>query len=73
MATSGDTGSAVAQGFYKMPGIYVVLLYPGGKVSKLQEKQITTIGGNVTALEVDGTFDDCQMLVKQAFLDELFS
>jgi len=70
VATSGDTGSAVAQGFYKMPGIYVVLLYPGGKVSQLQEKQITTIGGNVTALEVDGTFDDCQMLVKQAFLDE---
>ncbi len=70
VATSGDTGSAVAQGFYKIPGIYVVLLYPGGKVSKLQEKQITTIGGNVTALEVDGTFDDCQMLVKQAFLDE---
>ena len=70
VATSGDTGSAVAQGFYKMPGIYVVLLYPGGKVSKLQEKQITTIGGNVTALEIDGTFDDCQMLVKQAFLDE---
>jgi threonine synthase len=70
VATSGDTGSAVAQGFYNMPGIYVVLLYPGGKVSKLQEKQITTIGGNVTALEVDGTFDDCQMLVKQAFLDE---
>ncbi len=70
VATSGDTGSAVAQGFFKIPGIYVVLLYPGGKVSKLQEKQITTIGGNVTALEVDGTFDDCQMLVKQAFLDE---
>lgn len=70
VATSGDTGSAVAQGFYKIPGVYVVLLYPGGKVSELQEKQITTIGGNVTALEVDGTFDDCQMLVKQAFLDE---
>ena len=70
VATSGDTGSAVAQGFYKIPGIYVVLLYPGGNVSKLQEKQITTIGGNITALEVDGTFDDCQMLVKQAFLDE---
>lgn len=70
VATSGDTGSAVAHGFYKIPGVYVVLLYPSGKVSELQEKQITTIGGNVTALEVDGTFDDCQMLVKQAFLDE---
>lgn len=70
VATSGDTGSAVAQGFHNVPGIYVVLLYPSGKVSTLQEKQLTTIGGNITALEVSGTFDDCQMLVKQAFLDD---
>lgn len=69
-ATSGDTGSAVAHGFLNVPGVYVVLLYPSGKISGLQEKQITTLGGNVTALEVEGTFDDCQMLVKQAFLDE---
>jgi len=70
VATSGDTGSAVANGFYNVPGVYIVLLYPSGKVSDLQEKQITTLAGNVTALEVDGTFDDCQMMVKQAFLDE---
>src|SRR5690606_6397507 len=69
-ATSGDTGSAVAQGFYNSAGISVILLYPSGKVSLIQEKQLTTIGGNITALEVDGTFDDCQRLVKQAFLDK---
>lgn len=70
VATSGDTGGAVAAGFYQTPGIRVVILYPSGKVSALQEKQLTTLGHNVTALEVDGTFDDCQALVKQAFLDE---
>ena len=70
VATSGDTGSAVAQGFYNMPGINVVILYPSGKVSDLQEKQLTTLGGNITALEVNGTFDDCQKMVKDAFLDE---
>ncbi|GJM27660.1 MAG: threonine synthase [Cyclobacteriaceae bacterium] len=70
VATSGDTGSAVAQGFYQVPGIDVVILYPSGKVSEIQEKQLTTIGGNVTALEIDGNFDDCQRLVKSAFLDQ---
>ncbi len=70
VATSGDTGGAVAAGFYQTPGIEVVILYPSGKVSPLQEKQLTTLGHNVRALEVDGTFDDCQALVKQAFLDE---
>ena len=70
VATSGDTGGAVASGFYKTPGIEVVILYPSGKVSHLQEKQLTTLGHNITALEVDGTFDDCQALVKQAFLDQ---
>jgi threonine synthase len=70
VATSGDTGGAVAQGFYHTPGISVTILYPRGKVSDIQEKQLTTLGGNVTALEIDGTFDDCQRLVKQAFLDE---
>lgn len=70
VATSGDTGGAVAQGFYNTPGISVTILYPTGKVSDIQEKQLTTLGGNVTALEIDGTFDDCQRLVKQAFLDE---
>ncbi|MGB3850711.1 MAG: threonine synthase [Tunicatimonas sp.] len=69
VATSGDTGGAVAQGFLGVPGIRVTLLYPKGQVSILQEKQLTTVGHNVTALEVDGTFDDCQRLVKQAFLD----
>lgn len=69
VATSGDTGSAVAQGFLGVPGIEVVLLYPKGKVSVIQEKQLTTIGGNVRALEVEGSFDDCQRLVKAAFLD----
>ena len=70
VATSGDTGSAVAQGFYQVPGIDVVILYPSGKVSEIQEKQLTTIGGNVTALEIKGNFDDCQRLVKTAFLDQ---
>jgi threonine synthase len=69
VATSGDTGGAVAQGFYKIPGISVTILYPSGKVSDIQEKQLTTLGYNVTALEVTGTFDDCQRLVKEAFLD----
>jgi len=69
VATSGDTGSAVANGFYGVPGINVCLLYPSGKVSRLQEQQMTTLGGNVTALEVEGTFDDCQRLVKEAFSD----
>ncbi len=70
VATSGDTGSAVAQGFLGMPGIKVTILYPSGKVSDIQEKQLTTLGQNITALEVDGTFDDCQRLVKEAFLDK---
>ncbi len=69
VATSGDTGGAVAAGFYQTPGIRVVILYPSGKVSPLQEKQLTTLGHNITALEVQGTFDDCQALVKKAFLD----
>ena len=70
VATSGDTGGAVASGFYKTPGIKVTILYPGGKVSELQEKQLTTLGHNIHALEVNGSFDDCQALVKRAFLDE---
>jgi threonine synthase len=69
VATSGDTGGAVAQGFYRIPGISVTILYPSGKVSDIQEKQLTTLGENITALEIDGTFDDCQRLVKEAFLD----
>ncbi len=69
VATSGDTGSAVAHGFLGVPGIKVVILYPSGKVSPLQEKQLTTLGQNITALEVEGSFDDCQALVKQAFAD----
>jgi len=70
VATSGDTGGAVAAGFYDTPGINVVILYPKGKVSELQEKQLTTLGKNISAIEVNGTFDDCQTLVKQAFLDK---
>lgn len=70
VATSGDTGGAVARGFYKVPGIKVVILYPSGKVSDVQERQLTTLGENITALEVDGTFDDCQAMVKEAFLDQ---
>lgn len=70
VATSGDTGSAVAQGFFGTPGVKVTILYPSGKVSDVQEKQLTTLGNNITALEVEGTFDDCQRLVKEAFLDK---
>jgi len=70
VATSGDTGGAVAAGFYDTPGIKVIILYPSGKVSDLQEKQLTTFGKNVTAIELQGSFDDCQHLVKQAFLDK---
>lgn len=69
VATSGDTGSAVANGFFDVPGIRVFVLYPKGKVSRIQECQFTTLGKNITALEVDGTFDDCQALVKAAFMD----
>jgi threonine synthase len=68
-ATSGDTGSAVARAFYGRDNIEVVILYPSGRVSPLQEKQLTTLGGNVTALEVRGSFDDCQRMVKEAFVD----
>ena len=70
VATSGDTGSAVANGFLGVPGIHVYVLYPKGKVSPIQECQFTTLGQNITALEVDGVFDDCQALVKSAFMDE---
>ncbi len=69
VATSGDTGGAVASAFLDVPGTRVIILYPKGKVSGLQEKQLTALGGNITALEIDGTFDDCQNLVKSAFLD----
>ena len=70
VATSGDTGGAVAHGFYNVPGVEVVILYPSGKVSSVQEKQLTTLGKNIHALEVKGSFDDCQQMVKQAFVDE---
>ena len=70
VATSGDTGSAVANGFLGVEGIHVYVLYPKGKVSAIQECQFTTLGQNITALEVDGVFDDCQALVKNAFMDE---
>ena len=70
VATSGDTGSAVANGFLGVDGIHVYVLYPKGKVSKIQESQFTTLGKNITAIEVDGVFDDCQALVKCAFMDE---
>jgi threonine synthase len=69
VATSGDTGGAVANGFYEVDGIEVVILYPSGKVSTVQEKQLTTLGKNIHALEIKGTFDDCQQMVKQAFAD----
>lgn len=69
VATSGDTGSAVANGFLGVDGVEVIILFPKGKVSELQEKQFTTLGQNITALEVDGVFDDCQRLVKEAFLE----
>lgn len=70
VATSGDTGGAVAHGFYNVEGVEVIILYPSGKVSSVQEKQLTTLGKNITALEVNGTFDNCQQLVKRAFADE---
>ena len=70
VATSGDTGGAVANGFLGVKGVNVVILYPSGKVSDIQEKQLTTLGQNISALEVDGVFDDCQDMVKRAFLDE---
>lgn len=70
VATSGDTGSAVANGFLGVEGIHVYVLYPKGKVSKIQESQFTTLGKNITAIEVDGVFDDCQALVKSAFMDK---
>ena len=73
VATSGDTGGAVANGFLGVEGIDVVILYPKGQVSDIQEKQLTTLGKNITALEVDGAFDDCQDMVKRAFLDEEIS
>ncbi len=69
-ATSGDTGAAVADGFYGVDGVRAIILYPKGKVSPLQERQIATLGGNITAVAVDGTFDDCQRLVKEAFYDK---
>jgi threonine synthase len=69
VATSGDTGGAVANGFYDIPGVDVIILYPSGKVSLIQEKQLTTLGKNIHALEVKGNFDDCQIMVKQAFAD----
>lgn len=69
VATSGDTGSAVANGFLGVEGVEVIILFPKGKVSELQEKQFTTLGQNITSLEVDGVFDDCQRMVKEAFLD----
>ena len=70
VATSGDTGGAVANGFYNVDGVDVVILYPSGKVSSVQELQLTTLGKNIHALEIEGTFDDCQKMVKQAFADE---
>ncbi|MEO6455073.1 MAG: threonine synthase [Ginsengibacter sp.] len=70
VATSGDTGGAVADGFYDVDGVDVIILYPAGKVSSVQELQLTTHGKNITAIEIDGSFDDCQHLVKQAFADE---
>lgn len=73
VATSGDTGGAVAAGFYGLKNIEVVILYPKGKVSQLQEKQLTTWGKNIKAIEVEGDFDDCQRMVKQAFLDPILN
>src|SRR5438270_6578136 len=69
VATSGDTGGAVANGFYDVDGVEVVILFPSGKVSGIQELQLTTLGKNITSLEIDGTFDDCQRMVKAAFGD----
>jgi threonine synthase len=71
VATSGDTGGAVASGFYDVEGVQVVILYPSGKVSSVQELQLTTLGKNIRALEVDGSFDDCQQMVKDAFADPI--
>lgn len=73
VATSGDTGGAVADGFYGIDGVEVVILYPAGKVSLVQEKQLTTAGENIHAIEVNGTFDDCQKMVKQAFADAVLN
>ena len=73
VATSGDTGGAVANGFFGVEGVDVVILYPSGKVSDIQERQLTTLGKNITALEVDGDFDACQDMVKKAFLDDSLS
>lgn len=70
VATSGDTGGAVANGFYNVEGVDVIILYPSGKVSSVQELQLTTLGKNITAIEINGTFDDCQQLVKKVFTDE---
>ncbi len=70
VATSGDTGGAVASGFYNVSGVNVVILFPKGKVSFLQQQQLTTLGKNISAIEIDGTFDDCQRIVKDAFLDK---
>jgi threonine synthase len=70
VATSGDTGGAVASGFLGIKGVEVIILYPSGKVSDIQERQLTTLGRNIKALQVDGVFDDCQEMVKKAFLDE---
>ena len=73
VATSGDTGGAVANGFLGVEGVNVIILYPKGKISEIQEKQLTTLGQNITAMEVDGVFDDCQEMVKTAFLDPALS
>ena len=73
VATSGDTGGAVANGFLGVEGVNVIILYPKGKISEIQEKQLTTLGQNITAIEVDGVFDDCQEMVKTAFLDPALS
>ncbi len=73
VATSGDTGGAVANGFYNVDGVEVVILYPSGKVSSVQEKQLTTLGSNIHALEVEGNFDDCQRMVKNVFADEVLN
>ena len=73
VATSGDTGGAVASGFYDVEGVEVIILYPKGRVSPVQEQQLTALGKNITALEVDGSFDDCQSLVKRAFMDALIN
>jgi len=70
VATSGDTGGAVANGFFDVPGVDVIILYPSGKVSAVQEKQLTTLGKNINAIEVEGNFDDCQQMVKEAFADQ---